>query len=109
MKRTLLDITKKMFRKPSRVVLTPKDLEHSDYWIYEAKGWRFVEVLREIQLRDTQDRIKIHLNTQAISPIDFIVETDSSGIIVKFIKNRFEFELDADDYIEINGDIENYA
>jgi hypothetical protein len=109
MKRTLLDMTQKMFRKPSRVVLTPINLEDSTYWIYEAKGWRIVSILREIEVRETQDRIAIYLNTQVISPRDFIIENGSGGILVKFIKNRFEFEIDLDDYIEINGDIEQYA
>ena len=109
MKRSLLDITKRMFRNPHRVVLTPKDLEDSTYWIYEAKGWRFVSILREIEVRETQDRIAIYLNTQVISPRDFIIEDGVNGLLVKFIKNRFEFELDSDDYIEINGDIEQYA
>ena len=109
MKRTLLDMTQKMFRKPSRVVLTPIDLEDPTYWIFEATGWRFVSVLREIELRETQDRVSIYLNTQIISPRDFIIEDGTSGLLVKFIKNRFEFQIDLDDYIEINGDIEKYA
>lgn len=109
MKRTLLDMTQKMFRKPGRAVLTPKDLEHPDYWIYEATGWRFVAVLREIEVRETQDRLMAYLNTQHISPTDYIVESGPSGLLFKFIKNRFEFQLDVDDYIEVKGDIENYA
>ena len=40
MKRSLVDITQKLFRKPIMAVLTPKDLNHPDYWIYEATGHR---------------------------------------------------------------------
>ena len=53
MKRTLLDITKKISRTPIKAVLTPKDLDNSTYWIYEAIGYRFVELLREIEIRNT--------------------------------------------------------
>ena len=109
MKRSLLDITKKISRNPGKAVLTPKDLTNSTYWIYEATGWRFVIILREIQYRTTQDRLQVYINTQAISARDYIVEEGGSGLLVKFIKSNFEFNLDNNDYIEIKGDIEQYA
>jgi hypothetical protein len=68
-----------------------------------------VDVLREIEFRETQDRLLVMINTQGISPRDYIVEAGSGGLLIKFIKDRFEFELDDDDYIEIHGDIEKYA
>jgi len=109
MKRSLLDITQKINRKPGKAVLTPKDLTNSTYWIYEATGWRFVDILREIEYRTTQDRLQVYINTQAISGTDYEVEEGGNGLLVKFIKSRFEFILDDDDYIEIKGDIEQYA
>jgi hypothetical protein len=109
MKRTLLDITQKISRKLGDPELTPKDLNHPTYWIWEAKGWRFVDVLREIELRTTQNRLRVVINTQYISADDYIVEQGVDGLVFKFIKNRFEFDLDDDDYIEVTGDIEQYA
>jgi hypothetical protein len=115
MKRSLLDITQKISRNPGKAVLTPKDLNNSTYWIFEATGWRFVDILREIQYRTTQDRLEVYLNTQSIGSADYIVENGGNGLLIKFIKNRFEMytiygtELDAKDYIEIIGDIEKYA
>ena len=109
MKRSLLDITKKISRNPGKAVLTPKDLTNSTYWIFEATGWRFVDILREIQYRTTQDRLQVYINTQAISARDYIVEEGGSGLLIKFIKSNFEFNLDNNDYIEVKGDIEQYA
>ena len=109
MKRSLLDITQKISRKPGKTNLTPKDLTNSTYWIFEATGWRFVDILREIQYRTTQDRLKIYINTQSISARDYIVEEGGNGLLIKFIKNNFQFDLDNDDYIQIEGDIEQYA
>jgi hypothetical protein len=109
MKRSLLDITQKISRNPGKTNLTPKDLTNSTYWIYEATGWRFVSILREIEYRTTQDRLKIYINTQSISARDYIVEDGGTGLLIKFIKTNFEFNLDDDDYIQIEGDIENYA
>jgi hypothetical protein len=109
MKRSLLDITQKMFRKPGNVILIPKDLSHPNYWIFEATGWRFVDILREIELRETQDRLRVYINTQNISAKDYIVEQGGTGLLVKFKRDNFEYQLDSQDFIEIKGDIERYA
>ncbi len=109
MKRSLLDITQKLSRKPGKTVLTPYNLTDSTYYIYEAKGWRFVSLLREIEYRSTQDRVTVYINTLSISNVDFVIEQTASGLLFKFIKNNFEYQLDDDDYIEVKGDIERYA
>ena len=109
MKRSLLDITQKISRNPSKVVLTAKDLSNSTYFIFEATGWRFVSILREIEYRTTQDRLEVFINTQGISPRDYVVEEGGTGLLIKFIKEKFQFNLDNMDYIEIIGDIEKYA
>ena len=109
MKRSILDITQKISRKINLVSLTPNDLSDNLYWIWEARGWRFVEILREIEYRNNQDRISVMINTQNVSNRDFIVEEKGGNILVKFVKDRFEYQLDEFDYIEIKGDIEKYA
>jgi hypothetical protein len=109
MKRSLLDITQKISRKPGKAILTPKDLTNSIHFIYEATGWRFVSILREIEYRTTQDRLQVYINTQAISGTDYIVEEGGNGLLIKFIRSEFQYNLDSQDYIEIKGDIEQYA
>jgi len=109
MKRSLLDITQKISRNPGKTNLIPKDLTNSTYWIFEATGWKFVDILREIQYRTTQDRLKIYINTQSIGAKDYIVEEGGNGLLIKFIKSNFEYQLDTNDYIQIEGDIEQYA
>lgn len=109
MKRTLLDITQKISRKPQKAILIPKDLNNSTYYIFEAKGWRFVDILREIELRTIQDRLSVYINTQSITARDYVIEQNGDGLLLKFIRNNFEYTLDNDDYLEIEGDIEQYA
>ena len=109
MKRTILDITQKLFRNPGNAILTPKDLNDSTYWIFEAINWKFVDVLREIEYRVTQDRLTVFINTQSISANDYVVEQGVNGLLVKFKKSDFQYELDDTDFIEIKGDIEKYA
>jgi hypothetical protein len=109
MKRTLLDITQKISRKVVMTILTPFDLTNDTYSIWEAKGFRFVSILREVESRTNQDRLSIKINTQFINGNDYIVESGKNGLLIKFIKSQFEYELDTIDYIEIKGDIEQYA
>jgi hypothetical protein len=109
MKRSLLDITQTISRNPESTVLTPYNLNDSTYWIFEAKGWRFKSILREVELRTTQDRINLRINTQNITPRDYLIEDGPTGLLFKFTKSNFEYILDSEDYIEIKGDIERYA
>jgi hypothetical protein len=109
MKRSLLDITQTISRNNGHTNLVAKNLTDSTYWIYEATGWRFKDILREVEYRTEQDRIHLYINTQSISARDYIVEQGPNGLLVKFIKSRFEYNLDSGDYIEIKGDIEQYA
>lgn len=109
MKRTLLNITDKMSRNIGHTNLIAKDLENSTYWIFEATKWKLQDVLREFENRILQDRIKVYINTQHISSTDYIVEMGNNGLLIKFIKDKFEYQLDGADFIEIKGDIEQYA
>ncbi len=109
MKRSLLDITQTISRNNGHTNLVAKNLTDSTYWIYEATGWRFKDILREIEYRTEQDRIHLYINTQSISARDYIIEEGTTGLLVKFIKSRFEYNLDISDFVEIKGDIEQYA
>ena len=51
----------------------------------------------------------VTINTQYISSKDYITESSNDGLLVKFKKSNFPYVLDAEDYIEIIGDLENYA
>lgn len=109
MKRTLLDITNSISRNLQKVVLKPYNLDDSNYFIFVAENWRFVESLREMPIRNAENRLTISINTQYISSKDYITEISSSGLLIKFKKSNFPYILDSNDYIEVIGDLENYA
>jgi hypothetical protein len=109
MKRSLLDITQKISRKRQRAILNCIDLTHPTYYIFEATGWKLVDMLREIEYRVEQDRLNIYINNLSIAAVDYVVEPGKTGLLIKFIKNKFGYPLDARDFIEIIGDIEKYA
>lgn len=109
MKRSLLDITNVLSRNVHKVTLEPYNLEDSNYFIFVAKNWRFAEMLPELPIRNSENRLTITVNTQYISTADYITEISSDGLLIKFKRSNFAYNLDSDDYIEIIGDLENYA
>jgi hypothetical protein len=109
MKRNLLDITQKISRKFNRAILKPYNLNDSNYFIFEANGYRLTTILREIEYRKNQDRLNIRINTQNISPRDYEIEEGGTGLLIKFKKSNFSYSLDKNDVITIIGDIEKYA
>lgn len=109
MKRNLLDITQKIGRKIYSVKIEPFDLNDPTYWIYEARGWKFIQTLREIEIPKGNDKLFVTINSQYISPKDYIVKEGNGSVFVKFKKSNFPYTLDETDYIEIKGDIEPYA
>lgn len=109
MKRTLLDITNIINRNVVTAYLKPINLSDNTYSIWLADGYRFADVIREVEIRKTQSRVKVRINTQYINSKDFVIEQGSNGILIKFIKSNFEYTLDTLDEIVISGDIEKYA
>lgn len=109
MKRSLLDITNVLSRNLSKVVLEVYNLDDANYFIYVAKNWRFAQMLRELPVRNAENRLTITINTQYISSVDYVTELSNDGLLIKFKKSNFPYVLDSEDYIEIIGDLENYA
>ena len=109
MKRTLLDITQKVSRKIYLTRIDPYDLTNNTYWIYIASGWKFVDLLPEMEIPDGNYKLFITINTQYVSPKDYDIEQKQEGIAIKFKKANFPYTLTESDFIEIKGDIEKYA
>lgn len=109
MKNNILDITQKLCRKIYSVSLDVYDLNHSTYFIFVAKNWRFAQMSNDLQIRNVQDRLFVTINTQYISPRDYITEQSSDGLLIKFIKSNFPYNLEDSDTIQIIGDLESYA
>ena len=106
MKRNLLDITQKLSRKFNRTILSPYNLNDSNYFIFKAEGYKLANILREIEYRETQDRLDVRINTQTISPRDYIVDESGGSLLIKFKKSNFSYSLDENDIITVIGDIE---
>lgn len=109
MKNNLLDITQNLCRKVYSVYLDVYDLEDTNYFIFVAKNWRYTQLTNELEIRKTQDRLFITINSQYISPRDYLTEQGDSGLLIKFKKSNFPYTIDGSDIIQIIGDLESYA
>lgn len=109
MKRSLLDITNVLSRNVSKIKIEAHNLDDATYFIFIAKNWRFAEMLRELPVRNSENRLMVTINTQYISSKDYVTEISNDGLLIKFKKSNFPYVLDSEDYIEIIGDLENYA
>lgn len=102
MKNDLLNMTRELYRSPISVKLTPTDLTDSTYWIYTAVGNSAVFPLTEMTI-DTTDKLIVTINNQQIPQKDYLLVNSVDGVIVKFIKNSFDYTLDASDDIQLYG------
>lgn len=108
MKRSVLDITKKLYRSKNRIQLDAYDLNDNNYYIFKKVGYKFSDVLYEMDSINPKNNIKITVNNVFIPNDDFIVESDNNSITIKLIKNKigYENQLDSDDVVILNASIE---
>ena len=86
MKRSVLDITKKLYRSNNRIRLDVHDLTDTNYYIFKKIGYRFSEVIYEMNTINAKDLIKLTINNVFIPNDDFIIESDNNSITIKLIK-----------------------
>lgn len=108
MKRSVLDITKKLYRSNNRIRLDAHDLTNVDYYIFKKTGYTFSNVLYEMTNINPKESVKLSINNVFIPNDDFIIESDKNSITVKLLKNKilYEYELNSDDVVILNASIE---
>jgi hypothetical protein len=93
--------------QPAESSLVPINLNHPLYWIWKAENIRIRDLFKPLRtFRPEHARVDIFINGQYISDVDYLVKRNGTGIIIKFKKINFQYQLDESDYITIEGDIE---
>lgn len=108
MKRSVLDITKKLYRSNNRIRLDAYDLTDSNYYIFKKTGYKFSNVLYEMNSIDSKELVRLTINNVFIPNDDFIIESDNNSITIKLIKNKivYDYPIDSDDVVILNASIE---
>lgn len=91
--------------EPVERSLTALDLMHPTYWIWILKN-AVINDLAPYLRKNVKDhaRFDISINGQYIGPIDYVIEQFGGDIIVKFKKSNFDYQLETDDVIKLEGD-----
>ena len=93
--------------EPDEYKLTPKDMNHPLYWIWKLENGRMKDLdLNLRQFRKEHARFDIFINGQYILEDDYIQEHNGNDFIIKFKKSNFNYLLENDDDIKIEGDIQ---
>jgi phosphorylcholine metabolism protein LicD len=105
----------KQVNEPNEFILTPYELEHPFYWIFEVKNLRVKIINKNVEhLRKHGARFDVFINGLFISENDYIVEQRVNNLYIKFKRNNFPaedrfgnpYQLESSDEVKINGDLE---
>ena len=93
--------------EPDEFQLVAHDLNHGLYYIWKLENAKMKDLnvnLREF--RKEHARFDIFINGQYILEDDYVQEHSGKNLLVKFKKSNFDFILEEDDVIKIEGDIQ---
>lgn len=105
----------KQVNEPNEFIMTPYDLNHPFYWIFEVENLRVKPLSYRVEsLRRTGARFDVFINGLFISENDYITEDKNNNFYVKFKRSNFPvldrfnnpYEIEESDEVKINGDLE---
>ena len=87
--------------------LVPHNLNHQTYFIWKLENSKMKDLESFlIPLRKEHARFDIFINGQYILERDYIKEQVNNDLYIKFKKSNFQYNLEGDDDIKIEGDID---
>ena len=98
----------KQVHEPNEFQLVVHDMSHPIYWVWKLENVKMKDL--DIKLRPFRKehaRFDIFINGQYILEDDYIAEHSGNNLLIKFKKSNFNFAIESDDDIKIEGDIES--
>lgn len=87
--------------------LVSHDMNHSLYWIWKIDNVKMKDLNTKLRpYRKEHARFDIFINGQYILERDYITEQNGNSLFIKFIKANFDFNLESDDEIKLEGDVD---
>lgn len=88
--------------------LVAHDMNHSLYWIWKIDNVKMKDLNTKLRpYRKEHARFDIFINGQYILERDYITEQSGNTLHIKFIKANFDFNLETDDEIKLEGDVDS--
>jgi len=87
--------------------LVPENMTHQLYWIWKLENAKMKDLKLFLRkYRKEHARFDIFINGQYVLERDYIFEQVGNDFHVKFKKSNFDYIIETDDEIKIEGDIE---
>jgi hypothetical protein len=94
--------------EPDEYTLIPHNLEHPLYWVWKLPNAKMKDLNMNLRpYRKEHARFDIFINGQYILEKDYTFQQVSNDIHISFIKSNFQFILESDDSIKLEGDIDS--
>ena len=93
--------------EPDEYKLIADNLSHSIYWIWKLENGKLKDLdLNLRKFRKEHARFDIFINGQFVLEDDYILAFSGKNLLIKFKKSNFNYNLNANDDIKIEGDIQ---
>ena len=97
----------KQVHEPDEYSLVPHNLSHPTYFIWKLENAKMKDLESFLRpFRKEHARFDIFINGQYILERDYIKEQVNNDLHIKFKKSNFQYILEGDDDIKIEGDID---
>ena len=94
--------------EPDEYKLVVHDLGHPIYYIWKLDNVKMKDLKLFLRpFRKEHARFDIFINGQYILEDDYIAEHSGNNLFIKFKKSNFNFAIESDDDIKVEGDIES--
>jgi len=93
--------------EPDEYKFVADNLSHSIYWIWKLENGKLNDLdLNLRKFRKEHARFDIFINGQFVLEDDYILAFSGKNLLIKFKKSNFNYNLNANDDIKIEGDIQ---
>lgn len=97
----------KQMHEPDEFRLAPYDLSHKLYWMFILRNAVIKDLAPNLRKNVKEHaRFDVFVNGQFIGPRDYIIEQFGGHILVKFKRSNFDYTLEDNDTIKLEGDFE---
>lgn len=94
--------------EPDEYSLVPENLTHPLYWVWKLPNSKMKDLNINLRpYRKEHSRFDIFINGQYILEKDYTFQQVGNDIHIYFIKENFQFQLETDDDIKLEGDVDS--
>lgn len=92
--------------EPNEFQMEEVDLTDNTFFTYKVSNCKIKDMdVRFNNLRPDHTRFDVFINGQFILDVDYVFEQNGKDFLIKFKKENFDYNLDGNDKVFIEGDL----